>query len=129
MTEADYEMSIEGVEEESRRIKSVFQRAFDIWQYKTYIYYRLNPEKIEESIATKRAFEYGKDGAINLIRKDYPGRSDEEYEAALNKFVNRERQRFEEEPHRYDDFKKEAEGFTRIADHLPPLSKLKRKDT
>ena len=129
MAKSDYEKSKESAEEQEGMIKGVFRRAFDILQYRTYVYYRLNPEKIEEGIAAKKAFEYGKEGAIELIRKGYPGRSDEEYEAALNKFVNRERRRFEEDSHRYDDFKQDAEGFTRIADRLPPLSELNRKDT
>ena len=129
MTESDYEMHKERIEEEANVIKKAFSRVLNVGYYKTYIYYCLNPEKIEESVATKKAFEYGKDGAINLIRNDYPGYSDEEYEAALNEILNYEIQRFAFDPRRYDDFKKEAESITRLVEKLPPLSERKRKGT
>ncbi len=109
------------------RFKEDIQEAFSIIFYEAYMYFCLDPLAIGVSEASKRAYEYAEDGALNRVRKKYEGKSEKEYAAILQALFRREIiYSIEKDPTRLDDFSRAAEKLTKMAEMLPPLSKIKR---
>ena len=75
--------SNEKIETESKVLKKSFEAVFDEFYYEAYLYFCMNPKKIEISEASKRAYAYAERGARNIVRKQYEVKDDEECSAFL----------------------------------------------
>ena len=102
---------------------AALENAFDIFFYKNYIRFRLNPETIEESEASKLEFERAREGTLKRFKKAFPGKSEKEYQEMLDKCCRPEILRTLEK----DDAKKiyssyPAEKLMKMAEKLSPKS-------
>lgn len=117
----------EKTDKEFEDTAEVLKEAFSIFFYEAYIGFRINPERIEESELTKKAFEYARDGSLKRIRKAFPGKSEEEYQKMLDKCCRHEILcALKEDDAKLKSFGYSTEKLIKMAEMLPPLSEVNK---
>lgn len=102
---------------------AALENAFDIYFYKSYIKFRLNPETIEESEMSKTAFEQAREGVLKRFKKAFPGKSENEYQKMLDKCCRPDLLHvLEQEDAKMKHFSFPAEKLMKMAEKLPPIS-------
>ena len=80
----------EKYEEDFEAMSKALNKAFDTFFFDAYIKFRLNPETIEVSEISRRAFERARNGALRKLKETFKGRTEKEYEEMLESCYQKE---------------------------------------